>query len=172
MKSTIDELKARRSCRSYEKEQIKEEELLQILDAGIYAPTGMGAQSPIMIAIQDQETIKELSKINASVMGSDSDPFYGAPTVIAVLADTRKVTYKNDGSLVMGNLMNAAHSISIGSCWIHRAKETFESDYGKELLKKLTISGDFEGIAFCVLGYAVEEAALRPRKENYIYRIK
>lgn len=171
MKTTIEDLKTRRSCRSYKAEQIKEEELKQILEAGTFAPTGMGAQSPIMVAIQDPQIIKELSRINASVMGSDSDPFYGAPTVIAVLADTRKVTYVNDGSLVMGNLLNAAHALGVSSCWIHRAKETFENEYSKDLLKKLNIMGDYEGIGFCVLGYAVEEAPLRPRKADYIYKL-
>jgi len=172
MKETIQDLKSRRSCRNYKPEQLKEDELKVILEAGTYAPTGMGLQSPIIIAIQDSDTIKLLSRINAQVMGRTSiDPFYGAPTVVAVLADKTRSTYINDGSLVMGNLLNAAHSLSIGSCWIHRAKETFESEEGKALLSKLGIKGDYEGIGFCILGYAIEEGPKTPRKENYIYRV-
>ena len=172
MNETLQNLKTRRSCRKYKPEQIKEEELNAILEAGTFSPTGMGMQSPIMIAIQDLETIKSLSKINATVAGNVTmDPFYGAPTVIAVLADKSRITYVNDGSLVMGNLLNAAHALSLGSCWIHRAKETFQSEEGKALLKKLGIEGDYEGIAFCTLGYAVEETPAKPRKDNYIYRV-
>ncbi len=110
--------------------------------------------------------------MNAKIMGKpDLDPFYGAPTVVIVLADKSRVTYLNDGSLVLGNLMNAAHAIGVGSCWIYRAKEEFESEEGKELLKKWGIEGDYEGIGHCILGYAVEEAEPKPRKENYIYKV-
>lgn len=172
MIETLQDLKLRRSCRKYKPEQITEEELNMILEAGTYAPSGMGMQSPIMVVIQDKDTIQTLSKINASIMGNSAiDPFYGAPTVVAVLADTNRRTYVNDGSLVLGNLMNAAHAISVGSCWVHRAKETFESEEGKVLLKKLELEENFEGIGFCLLGYAIEEAPVKPRKENYIYRV-
>lgn len=172
MNETLKDLKSRRSCRQYKSEQIKEDELSLILEAATYAPTGMGMQSPIMVVIQDPETIQALSKINAAIMGSSStDPFYGAPTVIAVLADKSRQTYVYDGSLVMGNLMNAAHAIEIGSCWIHRAKETFESKEGTAFLKKWGIEGDFEGIGFCILGYAVKESPAKPRKSNYIYKV-
>lgn len=172
MQETLKVLKERRSCRSYKAEQIKEEELNTILKAGTYAPTGMGAQSPIMIVVQDQETIQELSKMNAAVIGKpDMDPFYGAPTVIIVLADKNRPTYIYDGSLVMGNLMNAAEAIGLGSCWIHRAKEVFESEEGQELLKKWGIEGDYAGIGHCILGYPQEVAEAKPRKDNYIYRV-
>lgn len=173
MNSTLMDLKTRRSIRKYKTEQIKEEELSQILEAGTYAPTGMNGQSPIMIVLQDKETISKLSKMNAAVMNSDSDPFYGAPTVVVVLADKSRRTYREDGSLVMGNLMNAAHAIGIGSCWIHRAKEEFETEEGKALLKKWGVPEGYEGIGHCVLGYAdgpLPEA--KPRKENYIIRVK
>ena len=123
MNETIKNLIQRRSCRNFKNEQIKAEELDLILEAGEYAPTGMGIQSPIMIVLQNKEQIKQLSKINAEIMGIDSDPFYGAPTVVIVLADKNIGTYIEDGSLVLGNLMNAANSLGIGSCWIHRAKE-------------------------------------------------
>lgn len=172
MNEVLKCLKERRSVRKYRSEQIKDSELEQILEAGTYAPTGMGMQSPIMVAVQDPETIAKLSKMNAAVMGVTSDPFYGAPTVIVVLADRSRGTYVEDGSLVMGNLMNAAYSIGVDSCWIHRAKEEFESEEGKALLKKWGIKGDYVGIGHCVLGYAKDAPApAKPRKENYIYRV-
>ena len=153
MNETLKNLEERRSIRKYKDEQIRDEQLNEILEAGTYAPTGMGAQSPVMVVIQDKETIRELSKMNADVMGTNSDPFYGAPTVIVVLADKNRLTYVEDGSLVMGNLMNAAHAVGVDSCWIHRAKEVFESEKGKELLKKWNIEGDYVGIGNCILGY-------------------
>lgn len=170
MADAISTLKSRRSCRKFDGRPITDEQLNTILEAGTYAPTGMGKQAPIMIAVQDKETVALLSKMNAAIMGTDSDPFYGASTVIIVLADKSIGTYLYDGSLVMGNLMNSAEAIGVQSCWIHRAKEEFESDEGKALLKKWGIEGDYEGIGHCVLGYG-EKAPLRPRKDNYIYKI-
>ena len=172
MNEVIQALKERRSCRSYKPDPIPTEILDQILEAGTYAPTGMGRQSPIMIAVTDWETRDRLSRMNAAVMGTDNDPFYGAPVVIVVLADRSIRTAVYDGSLVMGNLMNAAHALGIGSCWIHRAKEEFDSEEGKAILAGLGIQGDYEGIGHCILGY--EKDPCRPaaaRKENYIYRI-
>ena len=172
MNETLKTLIERRSCRSYKPDPVPAEILDQILEAGTYAATGMGRQSPIMIAVTDKETRDRLSEMNAAVMGANNDPFYGAPVVIIVLADRKVGTYLYDGSLVMGNLMNAAHSLGVASCWIHRAKEEFESDEGKAILKKLGIEGDYEGIGHCVLGYAARESApAAPRKENYIRRI-
>lgn len=172
MNETLQTLKNRRSVRSYLPEQIKDEELQQILEAGIYAPTGMGAQSPILVAVQDKETIAYLSKLNAAVMGSTSDPFYGAPTVVVVLADRSRGTCVEDGSLVIGNMLNAAASLGVGSCWIHRAKEVFDTPEGKALLEKWGIQGDYVGVGNCILGYAKGEVpAAKPRKENYIYRV-
>ena len=172
MNETLQTLKNRRSVRSYLPEQIKDEELQQILEAGIYAPTGMGAQSPIIVVVQDKETIAYLSKLNAAVMGSTSDPFYGAPTVVVVLADRSRGTCVEDGSLVIGNMLNAAASLGVGSCWIHRAKEVFDSPEGKSLLEKWGIQGDYVGVGNCILGYAKGEVpAAKPRKENYIYRV-
>lgn len=134
---TLETLKTRRSCRDFKSEQIKDEELDAILEAGTYAPTGMGKQSPIMIAVQNKDDIAELERINAEIFGKpDSNPFYGAPTVIVVLADADRPTAVYDGSLVMGNLLNAAASVGVDSCWIHRAKETFEREDGRTLLKK------------------------------------
>ena len=162
----------RRSCRSYNPELIPQGVLDQILEAGKYAATGMGRQSPIMIAVTDKALRDRLAKLNAAVMGRDGDPFYGAPELVIVLADRSVPTYLYDGSLVMGNLMNAAYDLGIGSCWIHRAKEEFDSEEGKALLKELGIEGDYEGIGHCILGYP--EGPCRPaapRKENYVYRI-
>jgi nitroreductase len=170
MSDTINTLKSRRSCRKFDGRQISEEQLNTILEAGVYAPTGMGKQSPIMVVVQDKETVEKLSKMNAKIMGADIDPFYGASTVIIVLADKNIGTYLYDGSLVMGNLMNAAEAVGVQSCWIHRAKEEFESEEGKALLKKWGIEGDYEGIGHCVLGYG-EKVPAKPRKDNYIYRV-
>ena len=172
MNETLKTLMERRSCRSYKPDLIPQEILDQILEAGTYAATGMGRQSPIMIAVTDKETRDKLSKLNAAVMGGSGDPFYGAPELIIVLADRSVGTYLYDGSLVMGNLMNAAHALGIASCWIHRAKEEFESEEGKALLKSLGIEGDWEGIGHCILGYPAEAPrAAAPRKADYIYRI-
>ncbi len=172
MNETLKTLIERRSCRSYKSDPIPAEVLNQILEAGTFAATGMGKQSPIMIAVTDKKTRDQLSKMNAAVMGANNDPFYGAPDVIVVLANRAVPTYLYDGSLVMGNLMNAAHSLGIASCWIHRAKEEFDSAEGKAILKDLGIEGDYEGIGHCILGYAAQEnKTAAPRKENYIYRI-
>lgn len=173
MEETIKDLKERRSIRKYQDRQIEEADLQKILEAGMYAPTGMGMQSPLMVVVQARDTIAKLSKMNAKIFGNENmDPFYGAPTVIVVLADKNRPTYIEDGSLVMGNLMNAAHALGLGSCWIHRAKQEFESEEGKELLRQWGIEGDYAGIGHCIIGYpdgAIPEA--KPRKENYIYRV-
>ena len=172
MNETIKNLIERRSCRKSSTTQIKEEELNSVLKAGEYAPTGMGRQSPIILVLQNKEKVEKLSKLNAKIMGTDKDPFYGAPTVLIVLADKNIGTYKEDGSLVLGNLMNAAYSIGLGSCWIHRAKEEFETDEGKELLKEWNIPENYVGIGHCVLGYPEEKSEAKPRKEDYIRFIK
>lgn len=165
----LNALKSRRSVRKYKAEQIKDEELKAVLEAGIYAPTGMGAQSPKIVVVQDAEMIRRLSKMNAAVMGVNSDPFYGAPTVLVVLADTSRPTYLEDGSLVLGNLMNAAYAAGLGSCWIHRAKQVFASEEGKALLKQWGIPEGYEGIGHCILGYADGELpAPKARKDDYI----
>ena len=170
MNEVIKNIKERRSVRAYRPEQIKEKELNEILEAGTYAPTGMGMQSPIIIAVTNKELRDKLSKMNAEIMGSKADPFYGAPVVLVVLADKNKPTHVYDGSLVMGNLMLAAADLGLGSCWIHRAKEEFESEEGKGILKALGIEGDYEGIGHCVLGYAAEPAKEpKERKASYVY---
>ena len=169
---TITTLKTRRSCRAYKADHVEEEKLNAIVEAGTYAPTGMGKQSPIILVIKDKEVRDQLAKINAAVLGADIDPFYGAPDVVVVLADKSMPTYVYDGSLVMGNMMNAAADLGIASCWVHRAKEEFESEEGKAILKDLGIEGDYEGIGHLILGYAAQtDAAPAPRKAGYVYRI-
>lgn len=153
MSEVINNMKTRRSIRKYKPDMIPEDVLNRIIEAGTYAATGMGKQSPIIIAVTNKEIRDKFSKMNAEIMGVDSDPFYGAPVVLIVLADKARPTYVYDGSLVMGNLMLAAHAEGIGSCWINRAKEEFESAEGKAFLKSLGIEGDYEGIGHCVLGY-------------------
>lgn len=173
MSEVINNMKTRRSIRKYKPDMIPEDVLNRIIEAGTYAATGMGKQSPIIIAVTNKEIRDKFSKMNAEIMGVDSDPFYGAPVVLIVLADKARPTYVYDGSLVMGNLMLAAHAEGIGSCWIHRAKEEFESAEGKAFLKSLGIEGDYEGIGQCVLGYTDgEEPKAMPRKENYVYCVK
>lgn len=170
--AALNVLKTRRAIRSYES-RIPERELIdKVLEAGTYAPTGMGQQSPIIVAVTNQELRDRLSRMNADIMGQDTDPFYGAPVVLIVLADKNIPTYLYDGSLVMGNLLNAAHAVGLGSCWIHRAKEMFESDEGKALLKEWGIEGDYEGIGNCIIGYPAQGSpAPKARKTDYIHYI-
>ena len=172
MAETLTTLKTRRSCRAYKDELIEEEKLNAILEAGTFAATGMGRQSPIIIAVTDRALRDKLSKMNAAVMGRDGDPFYGAPELLIVLADKTVPTYLYDGSLVMGNMMNAAADLGVANCWIHRAKEEFESAEGKAFLKSLGIEGDYEGIGHLILGYAAAPLVEpKERKANYVYRV-
>lgn len=174
MNSALNVLYERRSIRKYKSEQISEEELQLVLKAGVCAPTAMNKQSPIIVAVQNKEEIAQLSKLNAKIMGAEgSDPFYGAPTVLIVLADANNKNAMKDGSLVMGNLMNAAQAIGLGSCWINRATELFEMPEGKQLLKKWGIEGEYVGVGNCILGYPDQEhPAMKPRKENYVYYVR
>lgn len=174
MNETLKVLETRRSCRSFRADMVSKEDLKSIIRAGTYAATGMGKQSPIIIAVTDKTLRDEISDQNRKIggWGEGFDPFYGAPVILIVLADRNIPTHVYDGSLVMGNLMNAAASLGIDSIWIHRAKEEFESEFGKALLKKLGIEGDYEGIGHCALGYAtapVKDPA--PRKDNYVYYV-
>ena len=127
----------RRSVRKYSDKQVPDELLDQVLEAGLYAPTGMNTQNIYMVAVRDKETRDLMMKLNAAVMGRDGDPFYGAPCVIVVLGDANGYPVVENGSLVLGNLMNAAHAVGLGSCWIHRAKQTFETEEGKAKLLNL-----------------------------------
>ena len=172
MNEVIKNILNRRSIRKYKNKDVEEYLIDEILKAGTYAPTGRNSQSPIIIAITNKDIKNKLAKINASVMNSNFDPFYGAPVVLVVLADKNIPTYLYDGCLVMENMMLAASSLGLGSCFIHRAKEEFETKEGKEILKELGISDDYVGIGNMILGYPDEEKAPSPRKDNYIYKIK
>ena len=173
MSDVLETIKSRRSIRKYKSDMVPQDKLEKIIEAGTYAATGMGKQSPIIVAVTNKELRDKLSAMNAKIMGVNSDPFYGAPVVLIVLADKNRPTYVYDGSLVMGNLMLEAEAQGIGSCWIHRAKEEFESEEGKEILKSLGIEGDYEGIGHCVLGYADgPEQKAAPRKDSYVYYVK
>ncbi len=173
MNEVIKCLCERKSCKRFKNQQIKKSDLELILKAGTYAPCGRGLQAPIIMVLQDKEKIQQLSALNASIMGVKIDPFYNAPTVLIVLADKNVGTYLEDGSLVMGNLMNAAYSLGIGSCWIHRAREEFETEFGKKLLKEWGVSENYVGIGHCVLGYADGDLhSPVERKADYIRYVK
>ena len=175
MNETLKVLESRRSCRKFKPDMVKKEELDAIIKAGTYSATGMGKQSPIIIAVTNKELRDSLAEENRKIGGwaEGFDPFYGAPVILIVLADKAVPTHIYDGSLVMGNLMNAAESLGVGSIWIHRAKEEFNSEFGKSILKKLGIEGEYEGIGHCALGYAAAPAnAAAPRKENYVYYVE
>lgn len=166
-----EDLLTRRSVRKYTDRQVEDEKLDKVLTAGLYAPTGMNNQAPVMVAVRDKETRDKLSRMNAAVMGASGDPFYGAPCVIVVLSDPERMTWVEDGSLVLGNLMNAAHSLGLGSCWIHRAKECFDTPEGKALLRAWGVPENYRGVGNCILGYAAEEPVAKPRKSGRIIKI-
>lgn len=168
----LQTIQTRRSIRRFKSDMIPKETLDKIITAGTYAPTARNTQSPIIIAVTNKDLRDKLSKINADIMGTEDDPFYGAPVVLIVLADKTCRNRVYDGSLVMGNLMLAAHHLGIGSCWVHRAKEEFERKEGLDILKSLGIDGDYEGIGHCVLGYVDGDYPEMPeRKENWVYHI-
>ena len=166
-----EDLLTRRSVRKYTDRQVEDEKLDKVLTAGLYAPTGMNNQLPVLVAVRDKATRDRLSRMNAAVMGASGDPFYGAPCVIVVLSDPERMTWVEDGSLVLGNLMNAAHSLGLGSCWIHRAKECFDTPEGKALLRAWGVPESYRGVGNCILGYAAEEPEAKPRKSGRIIKI-
>ncbi len=171
MNQVIDALLKRRSIKQYTDVQVTDEELEQIIKCGLYAPNGMGAQAPVFVAVRDKQTRDLLAKLNADVMGTDTDPFYGAPCVICVLADAQRSTAVEDGSLAIGNMCLAAHSLGLGSCWIHRCKQVFESEQGKALLEKWGVKGDLIGVGFCILGHSEQIKQAAERKENRVYYV-
>lgn len=171
MNETMKTLKDRYSAKSYTSEQVPNNLLDAVLEAGLYAPSGMNNQKVICVAVREKKTRDLLSQMNARVMGAKSDPFYGAPCVIVVLSDPERSTWVEDGSLVMGNLMNAAHSLGLGSCWIHRAREMFDTPEGKKLLVQWGIPEHYRGIGNCILGYPQGEPVRKPRAENRIIKV-
>ena len=175
MNETLQTLLSRRSIRKYRPEMPKREELEQIIEAGLYAATGRGVQSAIIVAVTNRELRDRLSEMNRQIGGWQEgfDPFYGAPVILVVLANRSSPTYMYDGSLVMGNLMLAAHSLGLGSIWIHRAKEEFELPEYRQLLKNLGIEGEWEGIGHCAVGY-IDGHAPEPaiRKDGRVFYIE
>ncbi|MBQ6956892.1 MAG: nitroreductase [Bacteroidales bacterium] len=169
----LKNLRERRSVRSFKPEQITDEELTAVLEAGTYAPTGMNLQDPWIVAVQNPDIIARLVRLNKQFTQQEGNPYYDAPTIVLVFA-SRPEKWKNgmaDGSLVLGNMMNAAHAIGLGSCWINREREMFDTIEGKELMRQLGLPDDLMGVGALSLGYpAVPSRPARPRKENY-YRI-
>lgn len=173
MNETMQTILGRRSVKKYKPDPVPQELIEKIVEAGTYAATGRNLQAPIIIAVTNKKVRDELSKLNASIMGASGDPFYGAPAVLIVLYDKSVRTGIYDASLVMGNLMLAAEALGLGSCWIHRAKEEFEMPEGKAILSSLGITGEYEGVGHCIVGYADgEKPAAKPRKENWAYYIR
>ncbi|MBQ8547167.1 MAG: nitroreductase [Lachnospiraceae bacterium] len=172
MSEVLEKMQTRRSIRRYKSDMLPKDVIEKIVEAGTFAASGMNLQTPVIVAVTNKEIRDKMAKANAKVMGSENDPFYGAPVVLVVLAE-KKGTYVYDGSLVMGNLMLAAHELGIGSCWIHRAKEVFEQEEWKQWLKSLGLEGVYEGIGNCVLGYVDGEyPGVLPRKENRVYFVE
>lgn len=174
MNEIFNNIKTRRSIKKYKNTKVPQELVDIVAEAGTYAPSGLNKQSPIILEITNKELRDKLSKINATIanMPENFDPFYNAPVVLVVLANKDNPTYLCDGSLVMQNMMLTAHSLGLGSCWIHRAKETFETEEGQQILKELGITGNYEGIANCILGHPDIEPTFKPRKDKYIYKVK
>ena len=170
MNEVIRAMEERRSVRAYTDEVPSTEQIEAVIEAGLWAASGMGQQDPIIVAVTNRELRDRLSTMNAEIIGDpDRDPFYGAPVVLVVLAprDQRNRVY--DGSLVMGNLMLAAHALGLGSCWIHRAREEFDTPEGKAILAELGIEGDYEGIGHCILGYPAEVPEAKTRREGRVF---
>ena len=174
MNEVIRAMLERRSIRKFKPEVPKKEDLEQIIEAGLYAANGMGRQAAIVVAVTNREIIEKLSKVNAEIWGKEGiDPFYGAPAILIVLAekDWRNAAY--DGSLVMGNLMLAAHSLGLGSIWINRAKQEFEMEEWKAWLKSIGVEGEWEGIGHCAVGYIDGDAPkAAPRKTNRVFWVE
>lgn len=171
MKETLIDIRTRRSCRRYTQEPVGQEELDAVLEAGTYAATGHGTQSPRMVVVREPGLVAQLSRMNAAVWGRGLDPFYGAPVAVVVFADTQVATGRQDSVLVMGNLMLAAHAVGLGSCWINRAREMFATEEGAELMRSWGLSPEqYEGMGICILGHAAEGGIGRakPRKADYV----
>ena len=155
MNEILENMKTRRSVRRYLPDAVPQELLDKVIEAGLYAASGRGRQSAIIVEVTDRDLRDRLMRMNAAIMGREgTDPFYGAPAILLVLADKQAPTYLYDGSLAMGNMMLEAHELGLGSCWIHRAKEEFSSAEGKALLEKLGVKGNYEGIGHLIVGYA------------------
>ena len=168
----LEALLTRRSVRSYEARMPEQELIDKVMEAGLYAASGKNMQTAIIVEVTNKEVRDRLSVINGEILGVTSDPFYGAPVVLVVLADKSSPNHIYDGALMMGNLMNAAHAVGLGSCWINRAKEMFEREEGKQMLREWGVEGDYEGIGFCILGYTAKKGKTAPRKANRIFYVR
>ncbi len=172
MNETLKAMKERRSIRKFKADAVPKELIEQVIEAGLYAASGMGKQASAVIAVTEKELRDQISEDNRKISGWQEgfDPFYGAPVILIVLGNKSVPTHVYDGSLTMGNLMLAAHSLGLGSIWIHRAKEEFETDKYKALLAKLGLEGEWEGIGHCALGYMADELPAVPaRKDGRVY---
>ena len=167
MNEILQAMHERRSTRKYKPDAVPRELIEQVIDAGLWAPSGMNRQSTIVVAVTNKGLRDRLSEANRAIGGwpEGFDPFYGAPVVLVVLARKEAPTYLYDGSLTMANMLLAAHTLGLGSCWIHRAKEEFETDEFKALLAELGVEGDYEGIGHCILGYIEQETPAQPRND-------
>lgn len=172
MNEVLNALKTRRSVRRYKAEPITREELDAVLEAGTYAPTARGEQRACIVAVTNKADRDAVSRLNAAVMGNNGDPFYGAPVVCVVFGDGTWPMAQKDGSLIMGNMLNAAHALGLGSCWIDRAQQVFETEEGRALMKKWGVPEGYVGVGNCILGYADEDPAPKPRKDGYIIRVE
>lgn len=173
MNETVQVLTTRRSVRKFKDQPVPREVLDEILKAGIYAPSGLNSQSPVIVEISGGKTREAIQKENAKIagLGEGADPFYGAPVVLLVAAKKDSVTPIYDGSCALSNMMNAAWSMGIASCWVHRAAEEVSSDFGKDLFESLGIEGEYIGVGHLALGYADGECpAAKPRRGNRVYR--
>lgn len=171
MNETIKNLQSRHSTKHYTDRQVPDDVLDMILETGLYAPSGLNNQAVFTVAVRDKATRDRLAQLNTQIRGVADDTFYGAPCVIVVLADPANGTWVEDGSLVLGNLLNAANALGVDSCWIHRARETFDLPEGKALLKKWGLPETLRGVGNCILGYTDKAPARKPRKEGRILKI-
>lgn len=174
MNPVLDALKMRRSIRKFQPDMPDQEDLDQIIEAGLYAASGHNQQSSIIVAVTDKELRDRLAEMNRKIGGWEEgfDPFYGAPAVLIVLADKSSPNHVYDGALTMGNMMLAAHALGLGSCWINRAREEFESEEGKDILRSIGIEGDYEGIGHCIVGCIDGlEPEAKPRKEGRVFYV-
>ena len=168
----LDMLLTRRSVRAYKPDPVPEALLEEVLRAGTYAPTGGGRQSPVLVAVTDRAARDEISRLNAAVMGKDTDPYYGAPVLVLALADPASSTWVEDASCALENMMLAAHALGLGSVWVHREREIFDSEAGKALLRDWGLPETLRGVGSIALGYASGPApAPAPRKDGYIVRV-
>ncbi len=172
MSKSVEILRHHRSIRKYKPEHVREEDLEAILEAGMYAASASNKQPTLMVVVQNKEIRDKFSRMNAAVMNSNNDPFYGAPDVIVVLADTTTNNWKQDGALVLGNLMNAAYAVGVGSCWNNRAYEMFETEEGREYLRSIGVPDSYSGVGNCILGYPDETPEDKPRREGRIICVK